>query len=79
VQELQKLKIFDNKQLSFLSDNKDSVGSATRRDERRERERELQRDLNLQPTALAKCSKMGVRFIRVNRCLENQEGAQEST
>jgi hypothetical protein len=28
---------------------------------------------------LAKCSKMGVRFIRVNRCWEIQEGAQEST
>jgi hypothetical protein len=42
-------KDFDNKQLSFLfysflSDNKDSVGSATRRDERRQRERERERE-----------------------------------
>jgi hypothetical protein len=36
------------------------------RERERERERELQRDLNLQPAALTKCSKMGVRFIRVN-------------
>ncbi len=81
MQELQKLKILTTTNSLFFSIlffQTTRIPLVLQLGEMRE-ERELQRDLNLQPAALAKCSKMGVRFIRVNRCLENQEGVQEST